>query len=737
MKALPILLLAAVGICIAQPPPGVILWYPGNPPGGPGAACTEPNAGYFNTATGAAYSCPTGTLVWTALGSGGGSGAYIIDAVASGAPSANCTAPTTSALHVYIDSSTDFTWYCAATNTWRLYLSSTGVGPFSMVGTGAPYSTDIHANMGTCTTARYFLDSDSPHGLYVCPGGGGSWSSAINAGTLVQACIFDSTTPAFRCFDSGGNPTIAPSGWTDNGTTITAAAGRNVTINSTTVSGSPATATALTVNAPTGATSNYAQWFPGSGASDSASLGAELTDGTGWTSAGWTGSYNAFVHTAGAIQTGPAYVSGASSCTNGTQAVTFTNGGGSGATGTITVSGNVPTGSVTITAEGSGYTSVPTTATVATCTGTATLSGGALDIRALSRSISGVASGKYYQLVLTISSRTAGSVSVSVGSTLVDDYGGVFTSGTYTRGPKATGTGALTITPTATFNGTVGVSLKLITPISTWTQGATDSTGAVSYQSLLQQAASLKNIFTGGGGSFNTTGYYNSAQGASALQNNTTGYYNSAQGFNALYSNTTGYNNSAQGAGALYSNTTGYYNSAQGLQALYYNTTGYNNSAQGANALYSNTTGNNNSAQGFQAGYTATPANANVSGSNNTWLGFNSGPGSPTQYNYQSVIGAAAVGTCSNCIVLGRAGGLDTVYAGDAGADPMIVLALATVPVLSTALKTCTATTGVPWRASVTDAVAPALGVALTGGGTTFANVHCSLTTGTYVVDGI
>jgi hypothetical protein len=62
---------------------------------------------------------------------------------------------------------------------------------------------------------------------------------------------------------------------------------------------------------------------------------------------------------------------------------------------------------------------------------------------------------------------------------------------------------------------------------------------------------------------------------------------------------------------------------------------------------------------------------------------------------------------------------------------------LATIPVLTANLKTCTASTGVPWRASVSDATAPALGVALTGGGLVFANVHCSLTTGTYIVDGI
>ena len=235
----------------------------------------------------------------------------------------------------------------------------------------------------------------------------------------------------------------------------------------------------------------------------------------------------------------------------------------------------------------------------------------------------------------------------------------------------------------------------------------------------------------------NTTGYDNSAQGSGALFSNTTGNLNTAQGYGALYLNTTGYDNSAQGSLALFSNTTGYDNSAHGFAVLSSNTTGYDNSAQGSLALSSSTTGNNNNAQGYQAGYTGTPANANVSGSNNSWFGSNAGPGSPTQYNYQSVIGADATGTCSNCVVLGRAGGLDTVYAGDGGTNPLVVLALATTPVLSTSLPTCTATTGSPWRASVIDAVTPVVGVALTGGGGVFANVHCSLTTGTYIVDGI
>jgi hypothetical protein len=263
----------------------------------------------------------------------------------------------------------------------------------------------------------------------------------------------------------------------------------------------------------------------------------------------------------------------------------------------------------------------------------------------------------------------------------------------------------------------------------------------------------LYNIWIGATGASNTTGSYNSAHGYNALNANTTGTYNSALGPNVLSSNTSGASNSALGYNALSSNisgsqnsalgayalssNTGSYNSAHGYDALNANTSGNGNSAHGYQALYFNTTGTYNSALGFGAGYTANSAYANVSGSHNSWVGYNSGPGSATQYSYQTVIGAAATGTCSNCVVLGRAGGLDTVYAGDAGVDPMVVLALATTPVLSTALKTCTATTGIPWRASVTDAVAPALGVALTGGGTVFANVHCSLTTGHYIVDGL
>jgi hypothetical protein len=50
--------------------PAVVL--PGAPPGGVGAACTVPNLFYANLSTGVLASCPSGTLIWTAFGTGGG-----------------------------------------------------------------------------------------------------------------------------------------------------------------------------------------------------------------------------------------------------------------------------------------------------------------------------------------------------------------------------------------------------------------------------------------------------------------------------------------------------------------------------------------------------------------------------------------------------------------------------------------------------------------------------------------
>jgi hypothetical protein len=161
----------------------------------------------------------------------------------------------------------------------------------------------------------------------------------------------------------------------------------------------------------------------------------------------------------------------------------------------------------------------------------------------------------------------------------------------------------------------------------------------------------------------NTTGANNSALGYQALQLNTTGTENTALGVNAIRANDSGSYNVGIGNQALFSNVSGGSNVAIGRNALY-NHTGNNTVGIGRNALYSNSTGANNTALGYQAGYTAAAANANTSGSNSTFLGSNAGPGSTIQQSYMTVIGADAVGTCSNCMILGRASIPDKVGVG-------------------------------------------------------------------------
>jgi hypothetical protein len=244
--------------------------------------------------------------------------------------------------------------------------------------------------------------------------------------------------------------------------------------------------------------------------------------------------------------------------------------------------------------------------------------------------------GKTYQISFDINTTTAGRLSPSFGGVNGGYFGKQVTSETQTVVIVATGTGALTFTPNATWVGTLdNISVREVTP-TTATQIARNSDGTIGLE-IRSGGTGSGNSFIGVGtgranisgssnsaqGNYaltsNTTGNSNSAQGNYALTSNTTGNSNSAQGEYALTSNTTGNSNSAQGAYALYTNTSGSYNSAQGSDALVYNTTGSYNSAQGYRALYSNTTGNYNSAQGSYA------LLSNTTGSDQIGIGHNAG----------------------------------------------------------------------------------------------------------------
>ena len=226
----------------------------------------------------------------------------------------------------------------------------------------------------------------------------------------------------------------------------------------------------------------------------------------------------------------------------------------------------------------------------------------------------GFTSGSYYQTVTTLAGNTGGgTLTIVIGTAQVATASSA--SGVTTAGLKANDT-SLTYTPTAALNGTVTISAKLISPITTFSYQGKDSTGALSSQMLLQGLRSLNNLFIGGGGIYNTTGSNNTANGFKALISNTTGNSNTANGYEALFSNTTGNSNTANGYEALYTNTTGYDNTANGFQALFFNTTSSSNTANGYEALYTNTTGSYNTANGIYALF------SNTTGGSNTANGF-------------------------------------------------------------------------------------------------------------------
>jgi hypothetical protein len=137
---------------------------------------------------------------------------------------------------------------------------------------------------------------------------------------------------------------------------------------------------------------------------------------------------------------------------------------------------------------------------------------------------------------------------------------------------------------------------------------------AVGYHALFNATTSGQyNTATGAGAlESSTTGGFNTANGAGALSSNTIGGNNTAIGVSALTGNTTGNDNTAIGVVALIDNTTGSDNTATGYQALYHNTVGGGNTATGMNALVSNTTGVSNTAIGFDALFSNTISEQNT-----------------------------------------------------------------------------------------------------------------------------
>ena len=246
------------------------------------------------------------------------------------------------------------------------------------------------------------------------------------------------------------------------------------------------------------------------------------------------------------------------------------------------------------------------------------------------------------------------------------------------RAPGGAGTGNLFLGLQAGSNG-AGASNTAVgyQALPNFTSGGSNT--AVGYQALYSNTS--RSFLTAVGYkalTANSSGQFNTAMGYIALTANTTGASNTAMGYTALASNTTGGTNTAVGSQALNANTTGSSNTALGFNALVSNTTGTANTALGYQALFSNSSGQFNTALGYQAGYTSVAGNANAIGTNNTFLGYNSGPGSTNWLTNAAAIGSYATVTCPNCLVLGSIEGINTATAsasvGIGIASPIAVL---------------------------------------------------------------
>ena len=198
-----------------------------------------------------------------------------------------------------------------------------------------------------------------------------------------------------------------------------------------------------------------------------------------------------------------------------------------------------------------------------------------------------------YQISYTITNRTAGLVTITFGgqsTAYISATGSIF--------PITTSTSALQIAPTTDFDGTIIISIKSFTAISTpiFTFASSDATPRFG----LRVSSSAYNTFMGyQAGGYATTGTLNSSFGSLALKNVTTGFENTAIGYNALALCSNGYRNTAVGSHALELATTAYLNSAFGQNAMKAATTANYNSAFGQNALGAVTTGSANNAFGF------------------------------------------------------------------------------------------------------------------------------------------
>jgi hypothetical protein len=273
-------------------------------------------------------------------------------------------------------------------------------------------------------------------------------------------------------------------------------------------------------------------------------------------------------------------------------------------------------------------------------------------------------------------------------------------------------------TTTITDNGSnYSWNVPTILPTVNSAQGNLNVNGIYQINGLtVLQAPGLGDVFGGTETTINTTGTNDTAFGASDFQSLTSGISDTAVGAQALVSNTSGNNDTAVGFQSLDANTTGSANTALGVGSLQGLLSGSSNTASGTYALQAvsstsdnaafgtgalrYTTGNNNVALGYYAGYSNVVANDDIAGSDNTFLGTESGLGTTIQNNYSTALGYDSAVSQNNSIALGCTSGVNscantsTVSIGSSGYAPNALTVSAQTYATGTITQTTTAITG-------------------------------------------
>lgn len=248
-----------------------------------------------------------------------------------------------------------------------------------------------------------------------------------------------------------------------------------------------------------------------------------------------------------------------------------------------------------------------------------------------------------YQISFQLAGNTnaTNTVAVSIGAVSAPAIGQTGTN-TQTVVLRSSTTGALTFTPTLSFNGTISNISVMLINTATSQISVNSYSGGGGFDVRTNNAAFGANIYIGTNSGYATTSAYeNTAVGNGSLQSTTTGQFNTATGYDSLMYNTTGLGNAAVGVQSLQNNISGNSNAALGAATLMSNTTGSNNTAVGTLALGNNNTGSNNTAIGYEAGYSdpGTTSFATLSNLQNA-----------------TMVGYGAEAQASNVLILGGVG---------------------------------------------------------------------------------